>query len=109
MQIHVAHTRADDYAVLRIQGINHPLDRHVYWAKIRYQEGRPERISYVVEEKNGERVVFFVDGASGTFSISDYHGQPRVEFHFVYDEDESARILPEHLLTDYERQIGAID
>ncbi|MDR2364418.1 MAG: hypothetical protein LBD68_00975 [Zoogloeaceae bacterium] len=109
LRLYVAHTKADDYAVLKIQGINHPLDQHVYWAKVRYQEGRPERISYVIAEKNAERVVFFVNGDSGTLGIPNYHGQPLVELGFSYDKRESALTAPEHLLTDYERQIGVIE
>jgi hypothetical protein len=106
LRVYVAHSKADDHAVVKIHGINHPLDDHVYWANIQYHEGRPERVSYVIKEKNTTRTVFFVDGGSGTLSIPNYRGQEMAELRFSYDETESGRVAPEHLLTDYERQIG---
>ncbi|MDR3352362.1 MAG: hypothetical protein LBO00_05020 [Zoogloeaceae bacterium] len=108
LRVYVAHTKADDYAVIKIHGINHPLDQHIYWAKVRYQEGYPERIYYAAKEKEGERVVFFVNGASATLKLPNYHGQALAELRLSYDGDESTRTAPEHLLTDYARQIGAI-
>jgi hypothetical protein len=106
LYVYVAHSKADDHAVVKISGINHPLDGHVYWADVKYQVGHPERVSYVVKEKGAPRTVFFVNGTSGTFTISNYRGQEVVELRVSYDREESTRVAPEHLLTDYERQIG---
>jgi hypothetical protein len=108
LRVYVAHNKADDHAVVKIHGINHPLDGHVYWAKIRYEEGRPGRISYVAKAKDTMRTVLFINGGSGTLTIPNYRSQELAELRASYSEDESRQTAPEHLLTDYARQIGAI-
>ncbi|GHT80259.1 hypothetical protein AGMMS49960_16970 [Betaproteobacteria bacterium] len=108
--VYVAHNKADDHAVVKLEGINHPLDGHVFWTEIRYylKPGHPERITYVAREKNAEQAVFYVSDGTATLYLPNWHGQERAEIKLAYSRDRSAQTQPEHLLTDYERQTGKI-
>jgi hypothetical protein len=106
--VYVGHNKADDHAVVKLEGINHPLDGHVFWTEIRYQPGHPERITYVARDKNTEQAVFFINDHMGTLYLPNWRGQERAEIKLGYSHDRSAQTQPEHLLTDYERQIGKI-
>jgi len=115
LEIYVAHTKADNYAVVKIYGINHPLDGHVFWTKVNYSksnhtQGFPDRISYTDESVKAEnlRTVLFIDNSSGVLYLPNYRGQERAEIPVHYSEDFSRQVRPEHILTDYERQIGQI-
>ncbi|MDR3300271.1 MAG: hypothetical protein LBU43_09830 [Candidatus Accumulibacter sp.] len=103
--VYVAHNKADDHAVIKIQGINHPLDGHIFWTEVRYQQGHPERIDYVVRENDADKWVLYVDHQSATLYLPNWRGQARAEIRLHYGQDESTRTKPEHLATDYERQI----
>jgi hypothetical protein len=104
--VQLAHTAADNHAVLKVSGINHPWDGRVFWVEVRYPAGYPERIQYVSKEKGEERVLLFVDNGRGVLNIPNWRGAPRAELPVVYQRDASAHVLPEHLATDYEKQVG---
>jgi hypothetical protein len=106
--VQLAHTAADDHAVLKISGINHPWDGRVFWVKVLYPSGKPGRIHYVGTEDDDERTLLFVENGSGTLYIPNWRGQARAEIQVAYWRDSSAEVLPEHLATDYEKQIGQI-
>ena len=114
LQVQVAHNKADNQAVIKIRGINHPLDGHVFWAKVTYQHrqgaGYPDRVLYTDEsiKDEGKRAVLFIQGSSGTLYLPNFRNQLRVEIPVHYNWEASIEMLPEHILTDYERQIGAI-
>ncbi|MDR2164814.1 MAG: hypothetical protein LBO79_04120 [Zoogloeaceae bacterium] len=104
--VYVAHNKADDHAVVKLQGINHPLDGRTFWAEIRYHPGHPERISYIVRKNGAEKAIFFVNDNTGALYLPNWRGQERAEIRLVYSRDESLHVQPEHLLTDHERQSG---
>jgi len=106
--VYVAHNKADNHAAIKIQGINHPLDGHVFWTEVRYQQGHPERIDYVARENNTDTPVLYVDHQSATLYLPNWRGQERAEIRLGYSEEESIQNKPEHLLSDYGRQIGQI-
>jgi hypothetical protein len=113
LQVYVAHSKADDRAVIKIRGINHPLDGHVFWTKISYSKshhskGYSDRITYNDDsvKEEGKGAVLFVEDSSGILYLPNYRGQARAEIPLNHDKEASGEVLPEHLLTDYERQIG---
>jgi hypothetical protein len=113
LYVYVAHNKADDHAVIKIQGINHPLDGHVFWTKIAYSYSTThsaQRTFYTDETVKEEhlKTVLFIEGSSGILYLQNYRGQARAEIKVSYNRDESRQTLPEHLATDYERQIGLI-
>ena len=115
LQVYVAHNKADDHAVVKIYGINHPLDGRVFWTKVVYSrsnqgKGFPNRISYIDESVKDEqlRAVLFIEDSSGMLYLPNYRGQERAEIPVHYDTEASREVRPEHILTDYERQIGKI-
>ena len=114
LEVYTAHNKADDHAVIKIRGINHPIDGHVFWTKITYSQknrGYPNHITYIDEsiQEEHKRAVLFIEDSSGILYLPDYRGQARVEIPVRYDKEASKEILPEHLLTDYERQIGVTE
>lgn len=113
LQVYVAHTKADSHAVIKIRGINHPLDGHVFWTKVAYSNSPqskmlPNRITYTDESVQEERLrsVLFIEDTSGILYLPNYRGQGRVEIPIRYDKDTALETFPQHLATDYERQIG---
>jgi hypothetical protein len=108
LTVRLAHNVADDHAVLKISGINHPWDGRVFWAEVRYPPGHPDRILYVIEEAGKERILLFVERGSGALNLPNWRGMAWAEIRVSYWRDESAKVRPEHLVTDYERQIGQI-
>ena len=112
LYVFVAHTKEDGHAVIKISGINHPLDNHTFWAKVTYSnsvESRelPNRISYSVESaKEGERPGLFIEDSSGILYLPNYRGQARAEIRVRYDRDESRETQPQHLLTEYNEKQG---
>ncbi|MDR2129527.1 MAG: hypothetical protein LBP52_10770 [Burkholderiaceae bacterium] len=108
LTVQLAHTAADNHAVLKISGINHPWDGRVFWVQVRYTPGHPERIQYVSQEKGeAERILLFLENGHGTLNIPNWRGVARAELAVSYSgRDASAAVLPEHLATDYEKQIG---
>jgi hypothetical protein len=106
LEVRLAHTAADDHAVLKVSGINHPWDGRVFWVEVRYTAGHPGRIQYVGKENGDERVLLFVQNGRGTLNIPNWRGAPRAELPVTYWREASAEIQPEHLATEYEKQIG---
>ena len=112
LYVFVAHTKDDGHAVIKISGINHPLDNHLFWAKVTYSNSAdsrtlPNRISYSVESADeGGRPGLFIENSSGTLYLPNYRGRARAEIPVVYDRDESRETRPEHLLTEYSEQKG---
>ncbi|MDR1350084.1 MAG: hypothetical protein LBJ59_04755 [Zoogloeaceae bacterium] len=107
--VQLAHTAADDHAVLKISGINHPWDGRVFWVEVRYQPGHTERIYYVSKEGDDERILLYVeDGNGGELSLPDWRGSLWAQVRINYQRYDSREVLPEHLATDYERQIGQV-
>jgi len=116
LYVFVAHTKEDGHAVIKISGINHPLNNHTFWAKVTYSNGPfgKTRVSYSVESaKEEDRPGLFIENSSrssATLYLPNYRGQARVEIPLYYDEDESRETRPEHLLTEYnEQQSGGRD
>ncbi|MDR2688722.1 MAG: hypothetical protein LBB76_03060 [Azoarcus sp.] len=103
--VFVAHTKADDHAVVKLSGINHPLDNHVFWTEVRYQQGHANRTTYIARENNVEKAVFFVDDHEATLYLPNWRGQEHAEIRLHYSQEKSAKTRPEHLATDYERQL----
>lgn len=115
LEVYVAHTKADDHAVVKIRGINHPLDGRVFWVKVVYskssqREGFPNRILYLDESVKEEhlRAVLLIEDSSGMLYLPNYRGQARAEIPVRYNREFSRGVRPEHILMDYERQIGKI-
>ncbi|MDR0996807.1 MAG: hypothetical protein LBL69_03980 [Zoogloeaceae bacterium] len=109
MMVYVAANQAGDHALVRVTQINHALDGHIFWTKVRYPEGHPERAYYLLDDSSrpeGERTLLFVEDGSAKLSLPDWHGQKRAEIPLTYDRSESAEVLPEHLATAYEQQLG---
>jgi hypothetical protein len=109
MWVYVAHDKTDEHAVVKLYGINHPLDGHAFWTRIRYHPGHAERVSYVMDENGAEKTVFFVNEHTGTLYLPNWRGQERAEIKLNYSREESSRTQPEHLLTDYARQSEKIE
>jgi hypothetical protein len=111
LQVYVAHNKADDHAVVKLTGINHPLDGHAFWTEVRYAPGQSNtiRTTYVIREKDAEKAIFFVNGSEGTLYLPNWRGQERAEIKLSYSRSKSSTIQPEHLLTDYARQAGKIE
>lgn len=105
LRVYVAHNQADDHAVIKIYGINHEFDGQAFWAEVRYQAGHPERVLYVVRKGDKEQPLFYVENQEGTLTLPAWRGQTRVEIKLYYDREESVTVRPEHLATDYEKQI----
>lgn len=111
LYVYVAHNKADDHAVVKIQGINHPLDGHVFWTKIAYSTAHSGQRTFYIDETVKEehlQTVLFIEGSSGILYLQNYRGQVRAEIKVVYDQNESRQTLPEHLVADYELQTGSI-
>lgn len=113
LYVHVAHNKADDRAVVRIFGINHPLDGHTYWTRVAYAKSRSsngfaDRATYSDTPAKGQSrgVVLFIEDVSGTLYLPNYRGEPLSEIPLQYDREASREVTPEHMMTDYERQIG---
>ena len=112
LYVYVAHTKEDGHAVIKISGINHSLNNHVFWAKVTYSNSvdsrtLPNRISYSVESaKEEERPGLFIEDSSGTLYLPNYRGQARAEIRVGYDRYESRETQPKHLLTEYNEKRG---
>ncbi|MDR1887960.1 MAG: hypothetical protein LBQ81_01005 [Zoogloeaceae bacterium] len=107
--VQLAHTAADDHAIIRISGINHPWDGRVFWAEVRYQPGHHERVNYVTRAEDGsERTLLYVEDGNGSLSLPNWRGALWAQVRVSYWRDASTEVRPEHLATDYEKQIGQI-
>ena len=116
LYVFVAHTKEDGHAVIKISGINHPLNNHTFWAKVTYSNSAdsrtlPNRISYSVESaKEGDRPGLFIEDSSGKLYLPNYRGQARAEIPVEYDREETRETQPQYLLSEYnKRQSGESD
>jgi hypothetical protein len=81
-----------------LEGIDHPWDGKIMIAKANKHSNK---IEYVIQVDGSDYVVFINRSGSGEVYL-DKTGSPQRVY---YDEDRSMRIIPEHILTIYLKQI----
>jgi len=110
LHVYIAHDKADGHALVKIFGINHPLDGRVFWTKIAYNNKKregPADITYAIDEKGTTGNIVFLDGiGGGELYLSNYRGAAKAVLPLRYDREESTQTAPSRLTDDYERQTG---
>jgi hypothetical protein len=112
LEVHVANTKDEKNAVITIRGINHPYNGQVFFTKMSYQQGDSGHFRrWVVYEdtKSKKELLRLYDDSedvSGVLFLPDYRGRASAVMGVSYDRNTSLNVLPEKMMSDYERQIG---
>jgi hypothetical protein len=113
LRVYVAHNKAEDHAFIRILGINHPLDGHIYWAELHYKcTPKAGKAVYRVTGEDGrKRTVLSVIGETAILKLPNWRGQERAKINLTYSlsESQSNTAHPENLIRFYKEQIGVTD
>jgi hypothetical protein len=116
LKVTILHNKADDHALVWVEGINHPFDRRIFWTDIQRQTvgtardpGQNVQYEASPDGKEEKRVLFSIaESVSPTeilLYLPNWRGQTRAKIDLSYNSQASRSIDTANFINEYNRQL----